>query len=508
MAGYIKWHITQKRATDSYKAIESSDFNLYDKTGNKISWYEGTTAESSLVSWQGEGADKLIDGNVNTKWGSPNWGSSAYGDAIITFTIPDENSLDEIGSYSYTTGHDNSAKDPVSWELLFSKDGTEYTIVDSQSNVDIPTGRKTETEKFTISWKPASEKVWTMPVLDANEKTIDGITYIASADSSINSSMLPYMAFNGNNADTLATQGQSWHSAKATTQGTHWLMVSMSNPVKVSNISIHHRYTAHTNENHNVKDFVFEGSNDGSAWVSLIEGTCEGVPASSDTFSVENPGYYTMYRLRAVTTYSIYSSEVYAVIGELVLNGYIEGELYKKYLIKSENVIYTVSNGALQALTETEITSSLFQTYGVDDVPDGSLLLNLSNPSVMYWTNAEELPVITANVAATPQSQNVISNAIDLTHQSITGIESATVNCNGELIIAVSFDNKQTWKAWNGSEWSTLSEDFTGMNKETFESITFEQWNLLFTGASSFYIRVSLIDTTQSVTEIIVDFAN
>ena len=180
----------------------------------------------------------------------------------------------------------------------------------------------------------------------------------------------------------------------------------------------------------------------------------------------------------------------------------------KKYLIKSENVIYTVSDGALQSLTETEITSSLFNTYGVDEVPDGSLLLNLSNPSVMCWTNAEELPVINANVTATPKSQNVISNSIDLTHKSITGIESATVNCDGELIISVSFDNKQTWKAWNGSEWSTLSEDFTGMNKETLESITFEQWNLLFTGASSFYIRVSLIDTTQSVTEIIVDFAN
>ena len=187
---------------------------------------------------------------------------------------------------------------------------------------------------------------------------------------------------------------------------------------------------------------------------------------------------------------------------------YLPSDSSKKYLIKSENVIYTITGGALQALTETEITSSLFQTYGVDSVPDGSLLLNLSNPSVMYWTNSEELPVITANVTATPQSQNVISNAIDLTHKSITGIENMVATCEGDLIIAVSFDGKQTWKAWNGSEWSTLSEEFTGMNKETLEAITFEQWNLLFQGATSFYIRISLVDTTQSVTEIYVDFAN
>ena len=159
-------------------------------------------------------------------------------------------------------------------------------------------------------------------------------------------------------------------------------------------------------------------------------------------------------------------------------------------------------------MTETEITSSLFQTYGVDEVPDGSLLLNLSNPSVMCWTDAEELPVINANVTAIPKSQNVISNAIDLTHKSITGIENMVATCEGDLIIAVSFDGKQTWKAWNGSEWSTLSEEFTGMNKETLEAITFEQWNLLFQGATSFYIRISLVDTTQSVTEIYVDFAN
>lgn len=179
-----------------------------------------------------------------------------------------------------------------------------------------------------------------------------------------------------------------------------------------------------------------------------------------------------------------------------------------KYLISDGIAYYNVSSGALNKLEITELTADSFTSYGNDEIPDGSLLLNLSNPSVMCWTDAEELPVINANVTATPQSQNVISNAIDLTHKSITGIESATANCEGELIIAVSFDGKQTWKAWNGSEWSTLSEEFTGMNKETLEAITFEQWNLLFTGASSFYIRVSLIDTTQSVTEIYVDFAN
>ena len=53
-----------------------------------------------------------------------------------------------------------------------------------------------------------------------------------------------------------------------------------------------------------------------------------------------------------------------------------------------------------------------------------------------------------------------------------------------------------------------MIQSITGMNKETLEAITYEQWNELFTGADGFYIRVSFIDTTQSVTEIYVDFSN
>lgn len=169
------------------------------------------------------------------------------------------------------------------------------------------------------------ETAWTMPVLSADTQTVNGITYVTSADSSLNANMLPHMTFNGINADTLATQGQSWHSAKATTQGTHWIMLATSQPVKVGSITIHHRYTALTSENHNIKDFVFEGSNDGLTWTELIADTCAGVPATAEIFTAVSPGYYGYYRLRITTTYSVNAYEIYAVIGELNLSGYSGG---------------------------------------------------------------------------------------------------------------------------------------------------------------------------------------
>ena len=187
----------------------------------------------------------------------------------------------------------------------------------------------------------------------------------------------------------------------------------------------------------------------------------------------------------------------------------VQAPFDRKYLIKSDGVFYTVTDSELVSLEQTTLNSQLFINHGFNDLPSSELLLTLSKFDILYWQDSQtELPTIKATVTAIPHSQSIVSNDIDLTHSSITGIENMTAECEGDLSVAVSFDGKQTWKAWNGLEWSTLSEEFAGMNKETLEAITFEQWNVLFQGATAFYIRVALADTTQSITEIYVDFAN
>lgn len=199
-------------------------------------------------------------------------------------------------------------------DAIRTKDGTSDEI----NHQDIPE----RILALESSDSVVTEEEWTMPVLSADEQTVDGITYLVSADSSHVAAMSPYMAFNGNYADTLATQGQSWHSAKAGTQGTHWLMIDVSEAVKVESLTFHHRYTALANENHNVKEFIFECSeDDGETWAPLLFGTCEGTPATEETFAIVKPDYVKKYRLRIVNTYSSNASECYAVIGELELTG-------------------------------------------------------------------------------------------------------------------------------------------------------------------------------------------
>lgn len=180
-----------------------------------------------------------------------------------------------------------------------------------------------------------------------------------------------------------------------------------------------------------------------------------------------------------------------------------------RYLIKANNIIYTVEDNTLVALEYNYVTSEIFRTYGFEEVSDWSILLNLVNPELLYWQDSyDELPKVSVDIQATPLPQNVITNAIDLSDPTITGIELMTVNCEGNPLFAVSFDDKQTWHAWNGTEWSLVSEEFSGMTKELLESITYDQWMLLYTGANSFYIRVSLSTLEDKLTEIYVDFAN
>jgi hypothetical protein len=105
-------------------------------------------------------------------------------------------------------------------------------------------------------------------------------------------------------------------------------------------------------------------------------------------------------------------------------------------------------------------------------------------------------------------AQIVTSNAISLAHSSILGIESATATCTGTLSMAISTDEKATWKAHNGTEWLTLSDDYSGMSKEQLEAITVVQWNEIIQDVDAMYIRIALTDTTQSVEEIIINFAN
>lgn len=188
-----------------------------------------------------------------------------------------------------------------------------------------------------------------------------------------------------------------------------------------------------------------------------------------------------------------------------------EVKLIIKYLIESNNIYYNIVDGVLNQLDITELNAEAFATYGTLGISDSSLLSGLSKFSIYGWLESEDLtPSFSTKLIATPFTQTIISNAIDLTDNSITGINSVVFTGEGELIMSVSFDDKASWKIWDvtNETWTDAADEYSGMNKETVEAITKEQWDLLYIGADKFYIKVVLQDATQTIEQIKVQFVN
>lgn len=187
-------------------------------------------------------------------------------------------------------------------------------------------------------------------------------------------------------------------------------------------------------------------------------------------------------------------------------------ELYPydmRYLVRSGYNLYTVADGALMALTETEVTASLFQTYGADDLPDGALLATLTDPEVLYWQDSEnELPTLSLTVKGTPPlPQMFTSDPMDLTHESIAGIDHATVDASEDVRFAISFDDGSTWKAFDGSAWFAVSDTAPGMLPSTMNAITAEQWEEVVQ-LTAYRLRFWLPNVTAFVKSVVMHYIN
>lgn len=96
-----------------------------------------------------EGPSKLIDNHVGKKFNgvieAPNWFAQYFGELLplkpvtnvaVTISLPAPQVLQK---YGVTTGNDNEARDPTSWQLLGSKDGSSWTLLSSATYPQSPT---------------------------------------------------------------------------------------------------------------------------------------------------------------------------------------------------------------------------------------------------------------------------------------------------------------------------------------------------------------------------------
>ena len=150
----------------------------------------------------------------------------------------------------------------------------------------------------------------------------------------------------------------------------------------------------------------------------------------------------------------------------------------RRYLISdADNSLYTVEKNALVKLEETELTAALFETRGVQDIPDGKLLIALHDPTILYWHDSENLfPDMKVSYTGVPIPQVLYSENIDMSDSTILGIEKVTADCSDEVLFAASFDDGASWWSCINAVWAKLSEEKSGMSKAALEAISVDSW--------------------------------
>lgn len=154
-----------------------------------------------------------------------------------------------------------------------------------------------------------------------------------------------------------------------------------------------------------------------------------------------------------------------------------------------------------------ELTAEVFKTEGFEDFPRSEVLTRLVNPALLYWHDSDdELPELKVSIEAAPPVQTVYSKNTEMIDSTILGIEKVEIEADDTTLFAFSFDGGNTWKAYIENAWVNLSEQTSGMNRETVEAIGTDAWAIA-NEQMQYMVRFTLIEGGY-VNRIIIHYIN
>ena len=109
----------------------------------------------------GEGSPKVVDGDLTTRYLN-NYVNTMW--IQLQFFTPIA-----LGAYTITSGGDASGRDPKTWNILGSNDGTTWTVVDSRTNYFFASSR--QTVRFETS-APVPYNYYRMNVTANNDSSL------------------------------------------------------------------------------------------------------------------------------------------------------------------------------------------------------------------------------------------------------------------------------------------------------------------------------------------------
>ena len=133
---------------------------------------------------------------------------------------------------------------------------------------------------------------------------------------------------------------------------------------------------------------------------------------------------------------------------EISYGEYTPSDIYSnKYLIRCGGNYYVENERELEQIDVESPTAACFYRYGMDTVPDGDMLVPLTNPEVLFWTNdLTESLQMRAELVAYPFPQTLTGYA-DMTSETILGIDMLSAEYSGEIDVKLSYDGGITYGA-------------------------------------------------------------
>lgn len=534
---YYKFVITKRRGTGDV-VLQFSELVFYDKDKNRIPWNVADIKCNMSAVTSSETIEKIVDGYSNTKFCTGGWGSGLTNECIITIHANDEMQYPKY--YSYITGNDSPNRDPVSWKLMHSIDGASWRTIGEQTDVSITTVRNAETPLFDVVRDSRLDSISLIQNAENSSTGVNACTVTLDNCTIGNTLVLAYavrgvgnipalsegweFVGGGNVAAVPDSTYQCIYFAKKiventtetatvtqTTTGRIYLVCgefSGDNKVVIRNDmanrgTSNYAVTATKSNEADVVLYAVSSSyyeNDGGRAqictpydLEKLQGdsTQERLACWFDSGSC-NTGH--TFRTCNVTEDADAIVECVQLIAVTV-----------KYLVRDGSTIYTIVDGALLEVTG-ELNSELFISSGVDTIPDGALLLSLTAPEVLCWTDASTVPELTATVQGSPTgAHDIVSDNIRVGHQSIYGITSVEATASDGVLFLLSFDGG-AWMVYDTDSSAWVASD-VGMTATDLVSIPTEAWSSAINSATYMQLKATL-DGVDTVSQVKFNFNN
>lgn len=139
-ARYFKLEIYKNRGNTNVTQLSKID--ITDANGTIYSWSNNATATSNITpASASESADKLIDGSTNTKLCVNNFTPSSESPLIVTIDASENIDFSVYNKWDWYTANDASERDPITYTLYASQNGTNWEEIDTVVD-EIPTSAR------------------------------------------------------------------------------------------------------------------------------------------------------------------------------------------------------------------------------------------------------------------------------------------------------------------------------------------------------------------------------